>query len=502
MTRRISSFGLIEFGRLLAFTDSAVAAATVQPHDVAQDLPTLNSFSGTLNHGAKVNMFDWNSVVGMTVRARNGAEHELGGLLPFESMPASFRDRNGTAVLRIWNGEDTVIISELKRRITQLDANNLLGLSAFSELELDSGWFGYSSHSDPGTKRLAHLIHWDRKEPWLSWYDRFGLQSRLRAACNLCSLVSQWSTTGYARCEWPLFSFSVRENGDVSCDDPESFSRSNRARMIARRDSFALAPELLNGSRQPDPLTDAFSLAVTIYSLLKTTHPFGGAGLQSDIDKEWRDDPKGDTADTLIPTKLVLTKELRKLFSRCFVDGRQFRFARPSADEWQMACRSALDRTAMCGTCHASMLIHSLDQPVSCAFCGGPMGDISALEFFEAVMDERSQPNRTIIRYDRRLLASTGYKPVDLSSRHCQPGQPDGDRNQVLAHLVSEGGEFVIKNASACSFYVCQPGSNRFVAVPPAGNSAFPTQSRIMFDRPQPNRTVKGARFVTCRGTE
>jgi hypothetical protein len=447
-------------------------------------------------------MFDWNSAVGMKVRGRNGAEYELGALLPFESQPASFRDRNGTAVLRIWNGEDSTVASELKRRVTELDATNLLGLRVFSELELPSNWFGYATQSDSGTKRLTDLIHWDRTEPWLTWYSRFGLQSRLRAAYSLSSLVSRWSTTGFARCEWPLSSFSVREDGDVSCDDPESFSRSSRARMIARNDTFALAPELLKGSRQPDPLSDTFSLAAIIYALLKTTHPFGGAGQQSDIGKEWVDNPSGDTADKLVPSELVLTKEMRKLFAQCFIDGRYFRFARPSPDAWQVACRSALDRTVICCSCNASLLVNSLNQPVSCAFCGQPIVDVCALEFFDAVVDDKVEPTRTIIRDTRHVLTRAGGAPVDLYSRHCLPGQPDGDRDQILALLVPEGGEFVIKNASSCSFFVSQPGSNRFIALPPASNSAFPVKSRILFDRPQPNRTVKGARFVKCGGTK
>src|ERR1035437_5816321 len=198
-------------------------------------------------------MFYWNSVAGSKLNGQDGAIYELGSLYSVGTQPACFLDRKGTAIIRIWNGEDSTTVSELKRRVNDFDSKSLaqLGLKTFTELRLDSTWFGYSTPFDQASVKLSDLIRWDQKEPWLTWYSRFGLQSRLRLAYCLSSVVSQWSTTGFARCEWPLNSFSVRENGDVWCDDPESFSRSRRARMIARSDPFALAPELLNGSRQP-----------------------------------------------------------------------------------------------------------------------------------------------------------------------------------------------------------------------------------------------------------
>jgi hypothetical protein len=270
--------------------------------------------------------------------------------------------------------------------------------------------------------------------------------------------------------------------------------------MIARSDLFALAPELMNGSRQPDPLSDAFSLAVVIYGLLKTTHPFGGDGLQSDIENKWVDDPSRDTADKLVPTELVLTKEMRRLFTQCFIDGRESRFARPSCNAWMLACQSSLDRTVACGACNSTLLVHSSIKQVLCPFCGEPQADLAALEFFDAVVDDAAQPSRTILRYSGHSLTITGGRPVDLFWRHCLSGQPDGDSDRVLARLLAKDGAFAIENASSWPFFVFQLDSNRSVAVPPGGNSAFPVKSRILFDRPQPNRTVKGARFVRCGG--
>lgn len=98
---------------------------------------------------------------------------------------------------------------------------------------------------------------------------------------------SNWSTTGYARCEWPLNSRFVSEDRSISADDSDSFSRPTTARLIARRDHCALAPELLSGSRQPDSLSNAFSLAVAVYALLRTAHPFDNSGCQSDPAREF-----------------------------------------------------------------------------------------------------------------------------------------------------------------------------------------------------------------------
>lgn len=306
--------------------------------------------------------------------------YELSSLSEGESQAAWFQDRNRTASLRVWSGEEPTLAAEVKRRMAELGSKRVveLGLQPFAELKLDSPLFGYATHCDPRRKRLSDLILRSRNEPWLSWYGHFGLDKRLRAGYELSSLVCQWSTTGYARCEWPLPSLSVFEDGHVAGDDPENFSRSSRARMIARTDPFAIAPELLNGSRQPDALSDAFSLAVVIYGLLRTVHPFGGTGFQSDRGREWVDKPSTRTTDDLVPFDLVFTEGMRRLFSRCFGDGRYSRFARPSAEEWRTVCQEALDCTALCGSCGAAIIIHSSKSKVGCQFCGGALGEVVA----------------------------------------------------------------------------------------------------------------------------
>ena len=444
-------------------------------------------------------IFDWNSILGQNVSGKGGNKYHLASICATSSESAYFQDGNGTSSARIWSGENSAMAAEVKRRIRDLPMNkeSAFGFLAFTELMIDRPLFGYATRLYHRKTPLIDAVLWDRQGPWLSWYSRLPLQRRLSAAYSLSSVVCKCSNTGYARCEWPLNSLFVSDDGSISSDDPDSFSRSIRARLIARGDRFALAPELLNGSRQPDSLSDAFSLAVVVYALLRTAHTFGGSGCQSDPTKEWVETPSAKAVENLVPTELVFTSEMHRLFMRCFVDGRQFRYARPSADDWRLACADAIDRIALCSSCGAGCLIHFAEDRVECQFCGEALSNVMAFEFFDAVRDPGVEPNRTRRRASGHMLVC-GSAPVSLYGRHCRPRALDEVSGEVFAKLVPTGQEFVIENASSDSFFIFEPGVNHSVVVKPGTKAMLPVGSRIFFDLPRTNRIVKGARFLRC----
>jgi hypothetical protein len=444
-------------------------------------------------------MFDWNSLLGHRVSGADGTQYYLGSVSAPASEPACFRTVDGKSIARIWSREDSAMFAEVKRRIRDITTSqeSQFGLLPFTELTIDRNLFGYVTRLEPRKSSLTDAVLWDRQESWLSWYSRFPLQRRLAAACAMSSLVFSWSGTGYGRCEWPLNSLLVSEDGSIKADDPESFSRSTRARLIARGDQFALAPELLNGSRQPDALADVFSLAVVVYALLRTVHPFGGSGYQADTTKEWVETASATTFENLVPKELVFTAEMHRLFTRCFVDGREFRFARPSVDEWRLACENAIDRTALCGSCGAGHLVHSPEHRAECQFCGERLPNLMALDLFDAALDRSVEPNRTRRRASGHMLVC-GTGPVTLYGRHCRPQPSYQDSGQVFGRLVPTGREFLIENASTDRFFVFKPGADRSVGVEPGAKVNLPVGSRIFFARPLHNRNAKGARFVRC----
>lgn len=448
-------------------------------------------------------MVDWNPLVGTTIRGRGGNLFKLGSLSSVSPQSACFLDASGKNSFRIWHPDDSTTTSELTRRIRELGACDRarFGLPPIEELELQSGWFGHATETPSTTATLSDLIRWDGSQSWLTWYARRPLRARLRIASALSAIVSRWSTTGYARCEWPLDSLLVLDDDSVLGNDPENFSRSNRTRTIPVRDSFALAPELLDGSRQPDTLSDAFSLAVIIYALLKTFHPFGGPGSQADNRSNWVDDPNGSSSGDLITSTLIFTDRQRSLFFRAFVEGRRFRLQRPTPAEWVNACQDALDRTTSCGACGADCLIPSASpRRIECPFCGEQIADVFALEFFDVAVDSSSHPSRTKRRRSNQMLQISGAEGTNLYWRHCRFGEPD--EATILARIHQNADQLMIRNTSVVPMFVFAPGSARSTAIPSGGESAFPVNSQILFDRPQSNRAARGARLVKCGGAQ
>lgn len=174
------------------------------------------------------------------------------------------------------------------------------------------------------------------------------------------------------------------------------------------------APEVIAGMSGVDILTDRWAIAVLAFQLLlRGQHPFCGeaveeAGWDDETPFEVRQDLayKGRYPYVMHPTddsnrmnpkevsfaEAVLTPGLRRLFERCFVEGKDQPLERPSLLEWQEALLRAHDVHVVCRDCGFSYPMSSSE----CVSCGAEkptsllvevFRDLAASDFPEGTLD-------------------------------------------------------------------------------------------------------------------
>lgn len=121
-----------------------------------------------------------------------------------------------------------------------------------------------------------------------------------------------------------------------------------------------IAPEVISRQKNPDVLSDNYSLAVLIFELLRIGHPY----ISDDILDGTPEDEEAalagkydyvddDNSTNMLPADIVLTEKLKQLFEKCFVNGKKNRIERPSAREFEFALLEASNKLIKCPSCGA-----------------------------------------------------------------------------------------------------------------------------------------------------
>lgn len=163
-----------------------------------------------------------------------------------------------------------------------------------------------------------------------------------------------------------------------------------------------IAPEIISGQKNPDVLSDNYSLAVILFELLRVGHPY--------ISDEVLDGPPEgeetalaggadyvteENSTNMLPASAVLTEKLEELFRRCFVDGKKNRLDRPSAIEFEFALLDASNKLTCCPSCGAW---HYARKDFTCPWCDAPSRPKALLNFFDVLFqgEDYKEPEKII----------------------------------------------------------------------------------------------------------
>ena len=202
------------------------------------------------------------------------------------------------------------------------------------------------------------------------------------------------------------------------------------------------APEIVQGTDNARPRTDAWAFAVMAFEMLALVHPFIGQrvldpheddggwdaepladGAPADLDEQayagylpFVDDETdhSNRAISGLPRTLVLTPALSKLFQEMFGAGRTTPWRRPSLAFWALELTRAHDLSIPCPRCEMSYLV----EHTQCPYCDQSRPTVVLAEtdrwqmVFPSSETEVKLPHRLFHPFSLELNGDTAYEAV------------------------------------------------------------------------------------------
>jgi serine/threonine protein kinase len=172
-----------------------------------------------------------------------------------------------------------------------------------------------------------------------------------------------------------------------------------------------IAPEVINRGRNPDIFSDNYSLAVILFELLRIGHPYVGEevedGTPEDEEAAYAGEKDYVAADekNMLSEELTFTDNLKELFRRCFITGKENRMERPSAKEFELALLDACNKVVKCPSC--GFWHYYPKKEKICPWCGSVYKPVVFLSFYDKMFNVNSDINSA--REDGKRKGITTY---------------------------------------------------------------------------------------------
>lgn len=214
---------------------------------------------------------------------------------------------------------------------------------------------------------------------------------------------------------------------------------------LAYAKAHNIDPQLLSSCGRLSAETDIFSAAVIAFQILTLQHPFIGDEIENGTPEEEEaaleiktdyifKEGTTNTSTYGLTSKFedITTKEIRSLFIRTFVDGKDNPALRPTAEEFLEAFQHALDSIVVCPHCGFSRL-YNYNQNNLCINCGAKFDSKVIIVIYNVFRSmTRADGINSIGNYPQYDITMDGLRDIDgqLPPNHFE-----------ISRIVLEAGE-------------------------------------------------------------
>lgn len=266
---------------------------------------------------------------------------------------------------------------------------------------IESPYVGYVMKKVKGHISLNKVLIPNRDMSFSEWYNNStgGLYKRLLLGQKIAIQFANLHKKNLAYCDLSGNNILVNENTDVNSVcmiDIDNIYIPGADAVNVLGTSRYMAPEILTKQFDPDIFTDSYSLAVILFELLKTGHPYIGDFIEDGTPEQmteaykglypYVDDPLNDLnrSSQMLPSDVVFTTTLKELFQKTFIDGKENRISRIRAQEYALAFQRASNLVVKCSDCGNWHYAKPDDNhKYICPWCDAPYKKPLRIAFYE-----------------------------------------------------------------------------------------------------------------------
>lgn len=338
-------------------------------------------------------------LTGFSVVSESGKKYTLKGIIGSGSQGVVYEDDSEKYVIKFYYPADSEMIDmERLERVSFIKAieipkNFVAILDVISE-----PYVGYVMVKVTDHKPLNHYLIPDKHKDFIKWYNEgFGLRERIIIGYIIAKAFSELERNNFSYCDISGNNILVNttKNASIKLIDVDNIYIAGRGNAAILGTPRYIAPEVISRQKNPDVLSDNYSLAVILFELLRVGHPY----ISDDIidgTPEMEDEALAgkdpyvteENSTNMLPENLVLTDKLKELFRKCFVDGQKSRIRRPSAYEFEKALLEASNSLIKCPNCGAWHYLTEIEEEKGkCTWCGEVSKAEAKLEFYDLLFD-------------------------------------------------------------------------------------------------------------------
>jgi serine/threonine protein kinase len=274
---------------------------------------------------------------------------------------------------------------------------------------ITSPYIGYVMNKVIDYKSLNSYLIPDKKLSFAEWYNKGrGFFERLFVGYVIAKAFGELEKSNLSYCDISGNNILLKTTNtgvSVKMIDIDNIYIAGKGKSVVLGTPRYIAPEVISRQKNPDVLSDNYSLAVILFELLRVGHPYisddvlDGTPQEEEAALAGRNDYVTDENSTnMLPADVVLTDKLKDLFRRCFLDGKKNRMSRPSATEFEYALLEASNKIIKCKSCEAWHYPRKKGREYeSCPWCDKPSRPKALLNFYDVLYEGDDYKNAKVV---------------------------------------------------------------------------------------------------------
>lgn len=338
-------------------------------------------------------------LTGITIVAESGSKYKLTKQAGCGAQGVVYEEASEKYMVKFYYPTDsTTIDADILERIRFIK-NIQMPKNFVSVVDvIVSPYIGYVMERVVGHKPLNSYLIPDKNMSFPDWYNQgLGLYERIFIGYVIAKAFGELEKSNLSYCDISGNNILIKttQGASVKMIDIDNIYIAGKGKSAILGTPRYIAPEVISRQKNPDVLSDNYSLAVILFELLRAGHPYISDEILDGTPEDEENALAGnaeyvtdENSTNMLPADVVFTDKLKDLFKRCFVDGKKNRLSRPSATEFEYALLEASNKLIKCPSCGAWHYPKKSGKTYEgCPWCDSESRPTAMLNFYDVLFD-------------------------------------------------------------------------------------------------------------------
>ena len=338
-------------------------------------------------------------LTGITITADSGSKYKLTKQAGHGAQGVVYEESSGKYMIKLYYPSGSrVIDNDILDRLSFIK-NISMPKNFVSVIDvIERPYVGYVMEKVVDHKPLNSYLIPDKSMSFPEWYNQgLGLYERIFVGYVIAKAFGELEKNNLSYCDISGNNILIKtvKGASVKMIDVDNVYIAGKGKSAILGTPRYIAPEVISRQKNPDVLSDNYSLAVILFELLRTGHPYISDEILDGTPEDEENALAGnadyvtdENSTNMLPADVFFTDKLKELFRRCFVDGKKNRLCRPSATEFEYALLEASNKLIKCPSCGAWHYPKKTGKTYEgCPWCDSPSRPTAMLNFYDILFD-------------------------------------------------------------------------------------------------------------------